>query len=95
MPTAAPPIAVAPKAVTKAAAKVVPKATPPKAVAKGNGSKPAAPAPKTAQRTVPTEALCGNRTQFAYLYCMQEQCTRAALRNNTQCAALRRSGELR
>jgi hypothetical protein len=93
-PKAAAPIAVAPKAVTKAPVKAAPKATAPKAAAKRN-DKPAAPTPKTAQRTLPAEALCGNRTQFAYLYCMQEQCARAAQRNNTQCAALRRTGELR
>ena len=94
MPKAAPPIVVEPKVAAKAPVKAVPKAAAPKAVAKRN-DKPAAPAAKTAQRTVPAETLCGNRTQFAYLYCMQEQCTRAAQRNNTQCAALRRSGELR
>jgi serine/threonine protein kinase len=92
---AAPPIAVAPKVATKAPAKAAPKPTAPKAVAKRN-EKPAAPAPKTAQqRTVPAEALCGSRTQFSYLYCMQEQCARVSQRNNTQCAALRRTGELR
>ena len=93
MPQEAPPIAEAPKAAAKPPAKAVPKAMPAKAVAKRN-DKPVAAA-KTTQRTVPAETLCGNRTQFAYLYCMQEQCTRAAQRNNTQCAALRRSGELR
>jgi hypothetical protein len=72
----------------------VPKAAAPKAVAKASGN-PAVAASKPAPRAAPAESLCGNRTQFAYLYCMQEQCTRAAQRNNAQCAALRRSGELR
>jgi hypothetical protein len=94
-PKATPPIAAAPKASTKAPVKTVPKATAPKAVAKRNDKPAAAPAAKTAQRNVPAEALCGNRTQFAYLYCMQEQCARATQRTNTQCAALRRTGELR
>ena len=95
VPKAVPPTAVAAKpAAAKVAVKPVPKAATPKTVAKRN-EKPAASAAKTTQRTVAAETLCGNRTQFAYLYCMQEQCTRAAQRNNTQCAALRRSGELR
>jgi serine/threonine protein kinase len=96
---AVPPVAVAPKAATKTPAKATAKAAPskvvpPKAAAK-RSEKPAVAASKSAPRAVPAEALCGNRTQFAYLYCMQEQCTRAAQRNNAQCAALRRSGELR
>ncbi len=92
-PKAAPPVVAAPKPAAKAVV-AAPKPAPPKPVAKANG-KPPAPAAKSAQRPLPAETLCGNRTQFAYLYCMQEQCTRAAQRNNPQCAALRRSGELR
>lgn len=91
---AAPPVAAAPKAAIKAPVKAVPKAAAPKAVVKRN-EKPVAAASKAAPRPAAAEGLCGNRTQFAYLYCMQEQCTRAAQRNNAQCAALRRSGELR
>ncbi len=90
---AAPPSAPAPKAAA-APVKAVPKPAAAKAVAKSNG-KPAPAAPKAAQRTVPPETLCGNRTQFAYLYCMQEQCARAAQRNSAQCTALRRTGEIR
>jgi serine/threonine protein kinase len=94
---ASPPAAVAAKPAAKApVVKAAPKVPAPKVVAAAKrNDKPAAPAAKTTQRTVPAEALCGNRTQFAYLYCMQEQCARATQRNNTQCAALRRSGELR
>jgi hypothetical protein len=91
---AAPPVVEAPKAVAKPALKAAAKPAAPKPVAK-RIEKPPAPAAKTAQRAAPAETLCGNRTQFAYLYCMQEQCTRASQRNNAQCAALRRSGELR
>ena len=88
-------IAAAPKAAAiKAPVKAAPKAVVPKAVAK-RSEKPVVAASKAAPRPVAAEGLCGNRTQFAYLYCMQEQCTRAAQRNNPQCAALRRSGELR
>ena len=85
-----PPVAAAPKAaVAKPPAKAAPKP-----VAK-RSEKPVVTATKAAPRPAAAESLCGNRTQFAYLYCMQEQCTRAAQRNNPQCAALRRSGELR
>jgi len=77
------------RASTKAPVKPVA----PKTVAK-RSEKATATAGKV-QRTVPAEGLCSNRTQFAYLYCMQEQCARASQRNNAQCAALRRSGELR
>ncbi len=91
---AAPNIAAAPKAAVKAPVKAVPKTAAPKAVAK-RSDKPVVAASKATPRPVAAEGLCGNRTQFAYLYCMQEQCTRAAQRNNPQCAALRRSGELR
>lgn len=90
----APPVVEAPKAVAKPALKAAAKPAAPKPVAKRT-EKPPAPAAKTTQRAAPAETLCGNRTQFAYLYCMQEQCTRASQRNNAQCAALRRSGELR
>ncbi len=78
----------------KAAVKAVPKTVAPKTVAR-RSERPAVAANKTAPRPVPAEGLCSNRTQFAYLYCMQEQCARASQRNNAQCAALRRSGELR
>jgi serine/threonine protein kinase len=96
---AVPPVAAAPKAAAKTPPKAVAKAppskpAPPKAVAK-RSEKPVVAASKPAARAAPTEGLCGNRTQFAYLYCMQEQCARPAQRNNTQCAALRKSGELR
>jgi hypothetical protein len=65
---------------------------PPKAAPRPAPSRPPAP---TSARTAPAESLCGNRTQFSYLYCMQEACARAAQRNNPQCAALRRSGDIR
>lgn len=90
----APQVAAAPKAAAKAAVRAVPKPAAPKVVAK-RIEKPAVATGKTAPRTVAAEGLCGNRTQFAYLYCMQEQCARASQRNNAQCAALRRSGDLR
>jgi hypothetical protein len=53
------------------------------------------PARSSNTRNVQPDTLCGTRTQFAYLYCMQEQCARAINRNNAQCAALRRSGDVR
>ncbi len=93
VPKPAPPIAAAPKPVIKTQAPAPAKAAP-KPVAKRT-EKPAVAAARPVPRAPAAEGLCGNRTQFAYLYCMQEQCARAAQRNNTQCAALRRSGELR
>jgi Protein kinase domain len=96
----APRAAAAPKVAPKPLAKsAVPKpaaakAAAPKAVAK-RSDKGLVVASKTAPRPAPTEGVCSNRTQFAYLYCMQEQCARASQRNSTQCAALRRSGEIR
>ncbi len=101
-PTALPPPAAAPMAEPKAAAKAVPKAEPkaaaakaaPKAAAKRN-DKASTAKKAAAPRAAASEELCANRTQFAYLYCMQEQCARAANRNHAQCAALRRSGDLR
>ena len=61
---------------------------------------PARPAPaptpaRSSTRNAQPDTLCATRTQFAYLYCMQEQCARAIYRNNAQCAALRRSGDVR
>jgi len=54
------------------------------------------PPPRSSNtRNVQPDTLCATRTQFAYLYCMQEQCARAINRNNAQCAALRRSGDVR
>jgi serine/threonine protein kinase len=52
--------------------------------------RPAAPAP------APTSprAACGNRSQFALLYCLQDQCSKPALRNHPQCNELRRSGDI-
>jgi hypothetical protein len=89
---AAPPVTTA-KAVPKAAAK------PPAKTAKAAAPRPAAPerpaASGAATRTAAGDAVCANRTQFAYLYCMQEACARPAQRNNAQCAALRRNGDIR
>jgi non-specific serine/threonine protein kinase len=95
-PAVPPPPAAAPKVEPKAAAKAVPKTeakAAPKPAAKRNDK--ASTARKAAPRATASEELCANRTQFAYLYCMQDQCARAANRNHGQCAALRRSGDLR
>ncbi len=106
---AAKPAAPAPRAATTSARPAAPAKAAPKPAtktAKANGtttSKPAARAPaptrsngtSTASRTPSPESLCINRTQFSYLYCMQEACARPGNRNSTQCTALRRSGDIR
>jgi non-specific serine/threonine protein kinase len=100
----APPAKVAAPPPRAPVAAPAPKAAAPKAAAAKPPAKPTAkPAPPTrtakpaapAQRTAAAESLCGNRTQFSYLYCMQDACARAAQRNNAQCAALRRNGDIR
>jgi hypothetical protein len=77
-----------------AAASVVPSAASPPsvplaAVARSAATRPARPAPPPSPR-----AACGNRSQFAMLYCMQDQCSKPALRNHPQCNELRRSGDI-
>ena len=96
------PAAVAPRPSVTAKAPVTAKAAPkppskaaPVPAAKRSDKPIAAAKTAPAQRPEPAENSCSNRTQFAYLYCMQEICSRSAQRNNAQCAALRRSGELR
>jgi non-specific serine/threonine protein kinase len=103
-PTAPPVVATPPPDPPARAAAVT---APPPPARKTAAAKPAAkpPATKTtaparpakpAQRTAAAaEGLCANRTQFSYLYCMQEACARPTQRNNAQCVALRRSGDIR
>jgi hypothetical protein len=105
-PAPPPPAPRAAAAPAPPAAKRAPPPPPPKvAVAKPAAAKPAtkngSSSSRTAkpaaapQRTASADSLCGNRTQFSYLYCMQEACARPAQRNSTQCTALRRSGDIR
>jgi len=82
------PATTRPAAVAKAAPKPAPK---PAVVAKA--APPRSAAPPT--RIVSADAQCANRTQFSYLYCMQEACARPALRSSAQCATLRRNGDIR
>jgi hypothetical protein len=69
----------------------------PTTTARAPTTRPSSPPPARSSNTrnAQPDTLCGTRTQFAYLYCMQEQCARAINRNNAQCAALRRSGDVR
>jgi non-specific serine/threonine protein kinase len=97
-PAPPPPEPAVPAAVVAAPPRPAPKTVVAKPAAKPPATKTAAPArpAKPAQRTAAApEGLCANRTQFAYLYCMQEACARPAQRNNAQCVALRRSGDIR
>jgi Protein kinase domain len=56
----------------------------------------AAPPPRAAApvRTSP-RALCANRSQFALLYCLQQQCAKPGWRNHSHCNELRRRGDIR
>lgn len=89
-PTPAPP--------AQAAARVpAPVGAPP---AKAAAPMSAAPSPKPAVAARPAvrpspRSICGNRSQFALLYCLQEQCERASQRNHAQCVELRRRGDIR
>jgi hypothetical protein len=78
----------APAAPVAAAPKALP---PPKRV------EPAPPKRSTASSGAATspQALCGGRTQFSLLYCLQEQCAKPAWRNHAQCNELRRRGDIR
>jgi hypothetical protein len=51
-------------------------------------------APRSAVANTP-QSQCSGRTQFALLYCLQEQCGKPAWRNHAQCAELRRRGDIR
>jgi hypothetical protein len=104
-PPAPPPAAPRGGVVAPPPAKRAPAPPPPKVAAAKPAAKPAtkngssssrtATKPPAPQRTASADSLCGNRTQFSYLYCMQEACARPAQRNSTQCNALRRSGDIR
>jgi serine/threonine protein kinase len=91
--TAAPVPAPAPPVVTPPTPRVpAPAAGPAPRTA---AAPPAAARPKPAAPVPPSpRAACGNRSQFALLYCMQDQCSKPALRNHPQCNQLRRSGDI-
>ncbi len=78
------PLAAAPKLVPSPPPKPAPKPAPP----------PATAVPKRTTSPVAPRTACAGRTQFAALYCLQEQCNRAALRRHPQCEALRRAGDI-
>jgi hypothetical protein len=40
-------------------------------------------------------ALCANRSQFALMYCLQQQCAKPSWRDHSQCRELRRRGDIR
>jgi len=96
VPPAVPPVAVPPAprqplpSPSPAAAPAPPASPAPRVTVP-----PPAPRPAVAA-AAPTSprAACGNRSQFALLYCMQDQCSKPALRNHPQCNELRRSGDI-
>lgn len=89
-PVVAPPLPRAPVAAPVPSAAPAPPLMPaPRVTAASPAPRPAAPAAPASPR-----AACGNRSQFALLYCMQDQCSKPALRNHPQCNELRRSGDI-
>jgi serine/threonine protein kinase len=72
-------IANVPRPVAEGASAVVPLPTEPTAA----GPEMAAP-----------RAACGNRSNFALVYCMQQQCKRWKFNNHPQCIEMERRGEL-
>jgi hypothetical protein len=64
-------------------------ATPPaRAPARRTTAAPASKAPATPR------AVCGNRTNFSLVYCMQHQCLRPEYSAHPQCREFRRTGEV-
>ena len=90
IPSAATPPAAAPVAVptrpTEAAAVVAasPKAVKPKPAAAKKRAAPVAP-----------RSACAGRTQFALLYCLQDQCNQPGSGAHPQCVELRSAGDIR
>jgi serine/threonine protein kinase len=80
-PAAAPPAAPAPPAPAPAPAAAPPK----KAAAKAVAEAPEANNPR---------AMCGSRTNFSLVYCMQTQCNRPVFAKHAQCIDMRRRGEI-
>lgn len=97
VPAAAPPVAVTvppppPALSAEAAAPREALGTPP---ARAPAPPPVAPVPKPRPAApLSPRAACGNRSQFALLYCLQDQCSKPALRNHPQCNELRRAGDI-
>ena len=61
--------------------------------------KPAPPRKVAAKATAPAEpdnprAVCGPRSNFSLLYCMQTQCNKPKFAQHAQCLVLRRQGEI-
>jgi hypothetical protein len=103
-PADAPASAVAPAAALPTLA-AMPSAAPTRVAAPSLEPVPAtaspprvgAASPPRSQQTAAVSSprsQCASKTQFALLYCLQEQCSKAALRNHAQCQELRRSGDI-
>lgn len=95
-PVIAPP-ATAPPPATKSPATAPPE-PPPTVAAPAVGRPPARPPaavrPRSGAVPASPRTACGNRSQFALLYCLQEQCRKPSWRNHPQCNELRRSGDI-
>ena len=87
-PEATPPVAEAPVAATPAPKPApAPEPAPPRKVAK-------APAPVVPAEPDNPRAVCGPRSNFSLLYCMQTQCNRPKFAQHAQCLVLKRQGEI-
>lgn len=60
--------------------------------ASGNLDGDLAPAAVRATKIATPAALCSNRTQFSYVYCMQQQCAKPSQRYRSQCIEFLRDG---
>ena len=57
-------------------------------------AKPVAAAPALPPEPATPRAACGTRSNFALVYCMQQQCKRWKINTHPQCLEMERRGEL-
>jgi hypothetical protein len=100
-PTAPAPAPVAPKAEPKTAKAEPPKAAPLTLPPRSGTARPTQKATGASKRVAgstpkpdtPRE-VCGSRTNFSLLWCMQAQCRLPAFTSHPQCRELRRTGDV-
>lgn len=76
------------------AAKAAPAPAPARAKKPVKAAAPAPAAPPTPAEPNNPRAVCGSRSNFALVYCMQQQCKRWKFTNHPQCIDMERRGEL-
>jgi serine/threonine protein kinase len=92
-PPTAPPSAAAPAPAARTA-KAAPKANASRDKPAAKPTKPVATAPALPPEPTTPRAACGTRSNFALVYCMQQQCKRWKFNTHPQCLELERRGEL-